>query len=71
MGVIRNDHLKFHAYTASAIHKVNKVIVTRKKFYKNLDMLIVTHPLQYKSMARPNQECDNLNMIWAHHYLDH
>ena len=62
LGVIVDDELKFHTYTATATKKANQNLGVIKKSYQTRDA--VTISTLYKAMVRPHLEY--ANFIWVH-----
>ena len=61
LGIVVDDHLKFHQQTAAAAAKASQMLAVVKRSFANLDE--TTLPLLYKSMVRPFLEYGNA--IWG------
>ena len=64
LGVIIDDTLKFHVYTAAAAKKANQVLGIIKKSYVTRDADTIS--TLYKAMVRSLLEYGNV--IWGPHY---
>ena len=61
LGIVVDDHLKFHQQTAAAAAKISQMLAVVKLSFANLDE--TTLPLLYKSMVRPFLQYGNA--IWG------
>ena len=65
MGVIVDDHLRFHEHTAVAAKKANQILGLIKKSYSSRDPYTIT--TLYKTMVQPHLEYGNA--MWGPVYI--
>ena len=64
LGILFDNHLKFHQHTSSIVAKANCILGLIKKSFKSLDPDMLAR--LFKILAHPIIECRNT--IWSSHF---